>query len=45
LPFGVPAVGAVSVRVEEFTQRKAVGGFSRSEFGVDGHRRKLLRVG
>jgi hypothetical protein len=29
----------VGVCVEEFAQGKPVGGFSRLEFGVDGHRR------
>jgi hypothetical protein len=44
LALGVAAVRAVGVRVEELAQGKAVGGFSRREFGMDGHQR-LLRVG
>ncbi len=45
LPFGVPPVGAVCVRVEELSESEAVRGFSRSQFGVLSHRWKLLRVG
>ena len=45
LTLGVAAVGAVCVRVEQLAQREAVGGFSWSEFGMDGHRWKLLRAG
>jgi hypothetical protein len=44
LSFGVAAVGTVGVCVEELAQGETVGGFSRREFGMDGHRR-LLRVG
>ena len=44
LPFGVAAVGAVRVRVEELTQGEPIGGFGRSELGMVGDRRKLLRV-
>jgi hypothetical protein len=39
LPFGVAAVGAVRVRVEELPQGEPIGGFGRSELGMDGDRR------
>jgi len=45
LTFGVAPVGAVGVGVEQFANREAVGGLGRSEFGVGGHRSKLVRVG
>jgi len=38
LSFGVAAVGAVRVRVEELAQGETVCGFSRRELGVDGYR-------
>jgi hypothetical protein len=45
LPFGVAAVGAVGVGVEELAQGETVGGFGWSELGVDGDRQTLLSVG
>jgi hypothetical protein len=38
LPFGVAAVGAVRVRVEELAQGETVCGFSWRELGVGGYR-------
>jgi hypothetical protein len=38
LPFGVAAVGAVRVRVEELAQSEPVGGLGRGELGMDGDR-------
>jgi hypothetical protein len=37
LPFGVAAVGTVGVCVEQLAQCEPSGGFSRGEFGVNGH--------
>ena len=39
LPFGVAAVGAVRVRVEELPQGEPICGFGRSELGMGGDRR------
>jgi hypothetical protein len=38
LPFGVAAVGAVGVGVEQLTQGEPVGGFGWRKLGVYGHR-------
>jgi hypothetical protein len=38
LAYGVAAIGAVGLRVEEFAQGEPVGGFRWRELGTDGHR-------
>jgi len=45
LPLGVAAVGSVGVGIEELARGETVGGFHRSELGVDGHRETMFRVG